>query len=67
MPIFKITNQKAKKLSSSKINKERDIQNLFEDNLDEILNIDFLASEFSTTAGGRIDTLGVVKTAPRVL
>lgn len=61
MPLFKITNKKAKKLSSTKVNKERDIQNLFEDNLIEILNIHFLASEYSTTAGGRIDSLGVDK------
>jgi predicted transport protein len=61
MPLFKIKDKKTKKLSSLEVLKERDIQNLFEDNLSEILNIDFLASEFSTTSGGRIDTLGVDK------
>lgn len=61
MPIFKTTDDKVRKLSISKIEKERYIQNLFEKNLNEILNIDFLTSEYSTTAGGRIDTLGVDK------
>jgi predicted transport protein len=38
---------------------ERDIHKLFEANLDEILNIRFLASEYATGFGGRIDTLGI--------
>jgi len=61
MPLFKIDNQKVKKLPSLPVSKERDIQRLFENNLNEILNIDFLASEYSTNEGGRIDTLGIDK------
>lgn len=61
MSLFNIASEKAKKLSSLKIGKEREIQNLFEQNLNEILNIDFLASEYSTNEGGRIDTLGIDK------
>lgn len=61
MPLFKINNQKVTKLPPSPISKEREIQRLFEANLHEILNIDFLASEYSTNEGGRIDTLGIDK------
>ncbi len=61
MPLFQIHDQKVKKLPSSSISKEREIQRLFENNLNEILNIDFLASEYSTNEGGRIDTLGIDK------
>jgi predicted transport protein len=38
---------------------ERDIQKIFENNLDVVLDIKFLASEYSTSFGGRIDTLGI--------
>ncbi|QQS21838.1 transporter [Candidatus Saccharibacteria bacterium] len=38
---------------------ERDIQNIFEASLDEILNVTFLASEYSTSFGGRMDTIGI--------
>lgn len=38
---------------------ERDIQNIFEESLDEILNVTFLASEYTTSFGGRMDTLGI--------
>jgi len=40
---------------------ERDLQKIFEDNLQEMLHIDFLASEFPTGPNhrGRIDTLGL--------
>jgi hypothetical protein len=54
MPLFQIHDQKVKKLPSLAVSKERDIQRLFENNLNEILNIDFLASEYSTNEGGRI-------------
>ena len=38
---------------------ERDIQNIFEGSLHEILGVHFLASEYSTSFGGRMDTLGL--------
>jgi predicted transport protein len=59
MAIFII---KGNKISKNKINKfknEKELQTLFENNLEEILGVKFLASEFSTTHGGRIDTLGI--------
>lgn len=38
---------------------ERDIQNIFEESLEEILSVTFLASEYSTSFGGRMDTIGI--------
>lgn len=61
MALFKITGNKAIKLLSKELNLEKKLQNLFEDNLGEILNVTFLTSEYSTSFGGRIDTLGVDK------
>lgn len=59
MAIFLIKDQKVQKVPPIKIGLERDIQRLFEKNLNEILNITFLASEYSTSFGGRIDSLGI--------
>ncbi len=61
MSLFKITNQKANKILPAKVAKERHVHSLFEANLEELLGIYFLAHEYSTSAGGRIDTLGVDK------
>ena len=58
MSLFSINNGIAKKIPSIKVGLERDIQKIFEGNLNEILNITFLATEYSTT-DGRIDTLGI--------
>jgi len=38
---------------------ERAIQTLFEQNLEALLGVRFLASEFPTSNGGRMDTLGI--------
>ncbi len=59
MALFLINNKSVKKIPPIKIGLERDIQKIFEDNLDEILNIVFLSHEYSTGWGGRIDTLGI--------
>jgi len=59
MAIFKIQNQKVQKLKIKKFKNEKQLQQIFEDNLEEILGIRFLASEFTTTHGGRIDSLGL--------
>jgi predicted transport protein len=59
MAIFKINDQKVQKLKIKKFKNEKQLQKLFEDNLEEIFGIRFLVSEFTTTHGGRIDTLGV--------
>jgi predicted transport protein len=38
---------------------EKSVQLLFESNLEPLLGVRFLATEFTTTHGGRIDTLGL--------
>lgn len=38
---------------------EKSLQNLFEANLEALLGVRFLASEFVTNEGGRMDTLGI--------
>jgi len=68
MPLFKLTNKNSvQKISPIKARKEKDIQNLFEANLEEILNVVFLASEYSTGFGGRIDSLGIDKNGSPVI
>lgn len=59
MPIFKISGTKLKKLNSLPLDKEKNLQALVEANLIEVLDLLFLASEYATTFGGRIDTLAV--------
>lgn len=59
MAIFKIQNQKVQKLKIKKFDNEKQLQQIFEDNLEEIFGIRFLATEYTTTHGGRIDTLGL--------
>ena len=59
MALFTVKDEHAQKVPPIKIGLERDIQRLFEKNLNEILNITFLATEYSTSFGGRIDTLGI--------
>lgn len=59
MPIFKDTSGHLKKLNSLPLDKEKNLQKLVEENLMEVLELHFLASEYVTTFGGRIDTLAV--------
>ena len=61
MPLFKISNGKAKKLSLKSLKKEKELQKFVEENCEELLGVRFIASEFSTGEkhGGRIDTLGI--------
>ena len=46
-------------LQSSSTPLERALQTLFERNLEALLGVRFLASEYTTTHGGRMDTLGI--------
>jgi len=59
--IFKINENSARELKSSSIALEKSLQNYIEQNLETLLGIKFLASEYSTgkTHQGRIDTLGI--------
>lgn len=60
MPVFKTTEGDfLKKLNVVPLSKERDLQRLVEKNLIETLGLQFLATEYTTTSGGRIDTLAV--------
>lgn len=59
MPIFKDTSGALKKLNTLPLDKEKNLQKLVEDNLMEVLELHFLATEYVTTFGGRIDTLAV--------
>lgn len=61
MALFKINNLIVKKLTAKELDLEKNLQELFENNLEEILNINFLAHEYSTGWGGRMDTLGIDK------
>lgn len=61
MALFKINGSVVTKIIAKDLDLEKNLQSLFEQNLEEILNIDFLAHEYSTSFGGRIDTLGVDK------
>lgn len=59
--LFRITGAKALELPSLASDLEKPLQTLIEDNLDALLGIRFLATEYSTgkTHAGRIDTLGI--------
>ncbi|MCK4594673.1 DUF91 domain-containing protein [bacterium] len=61
MPLFQLTENKLTRLKPSSLIKERALQRLFEGNLEELLGIRFVASEYGTGEkhGGRIDTLGL--------
>ena len=61
MALFKINGSIVKKITVKDLDLEKNLQKLFENNLEEILNITFLAHEYSTSFGGRIDTLGIDK------
>jgi len=67
MALFKIKNKKVSKILLSKLSYEKNLQSLFEENLEELLGIIFLASEYPTSFGGRIDTLGIDKNGSPVI
>ncbi|WP_374563481.1 DUF5655 domain-containing protein [Ideonella sp.] len=67
MPIFKNTAGKLKKLNVLPLDKEKALQQLLESNLQEVLDLRFLATEYPTTFGGRIDTLAVDSTGAPVI
>lgn len=47
------------KLSAVAVSKEKELQQLIEQNLEEVLDMHFIATEYTTTFGGRIDTLAI--------
>jgi len=56
MSLFKISNKKLLSIKEKKINLEKDIQSLTENNIEEILGYTFVSSEFQTDTF-RFDTL----------
>lgn len=57
--LFRIGQGGVFELSGTTDTVEKSVQTLFEKNLEQLLGVRFLASEFNTTHGGRIDTLGL--------
>ncbi|HRD87325.1 MAG TPA: DUF5655 domain-containing protein [Accumulibacter sp.] len=57
--LFRIGQSGVSELSGTTDTIEKSVQTLFEKNLEPLLGVRFLASEFNTTHGGRIDTLGL--------
>lgn len=61
MPLYQIKHQKVNQFKPASFKNERELQKLFETNLEELLGVRFVASEFTTgdRQRGRIDSLGV--------
>jgi predicted transport protein len=57
--LFRIGGSTVDELTGTTDTIEKSVQALFEKNLEARLGVRFLASEFATTNGGRIDTLGL--------
>ena len=61
LKLFRLDGQTATEVHGTSLALERTLQNLIEHNLESLLGVRFLASEFSTGKdhGGRMDTLGI--------
>lgn len=59
LKLFSTDDGKVTELDGAAVGLERALQNLFERNLETLLGVRFLASEFITSNGGRMDTLGI--------
>jgi predicted transport protein len=57
--LFRIAASAVTELTGTTDTVEKSVQILFETNLEALLGVRFLATEFTTTHGGRIDTLGL--------
>lgn len=57
--LFSISSGAVTELNGTTDTVEKSVQVLFEKNLEALLGVRFLATEFTTTHGGRIDTLGL--------
>lgn len=59
--IFNISGESVKELKGSSVAVEKSLQSFIERNMEKLLSIRFLETEYSTgkTHGGRIDTLGI--------
>lgn len=59
LKLFSLANGKVSELDGAAVGLERALQTLFEQNLETLLGVRFLASEYITSNGGRMDTLGI--------
>lgn len=61
MPLYQIRQQQVQQIKPSSFASERELQKLFEANLESLLGVRFIASEFTTgdRQRGRIDSLGI--------
>jgi predicted transport protein len=57
--LFRVGGDKVGELAGTTDTIEKSLQTFFERNLEALLGVRFLASEFTTSNGGRIDTLGL--------
>lgn len=57
--LFRIAAGAVSELAGTTDTVEKSVQVLFEKNLDALLGVRFLATEYTTSHGGRIDTLGL--------
>ena len=57
--LFKLGEVGIVEVQGQSIALEKSLQSIFEKNLEQLLGVTFLASEFKTTHGGRMDTLGI--------
>ena len=57
--LFRINTGHTEELTGTTDTIEKSLQVLFEKNLESLLGVRFLATEFTTSNGGRIDTLGL--------
>ena len=57
--LFRLTSDGVSELDGTPVTLERSLQTMFEQNLEPLLGVRFLATEFATTHGGRMDTLGL--------
>lgn len=58
LKLFKIVNT-VEEITSSSVNIEKELQNLIEKNMETFFGVRFIQTEYTTTHGGRIDSLGV--------
>jgi predicted transport protein len=59
LKLFRTTSEGVAEIAGGAMALEKSLQTLFEANLEALLGVRFLASEFVTNAGGRMDTLGI--------
>jgi predicted transport protein len=57
--LFRVGDGKVHELTGTTDTVEKSLQTLFEKNLESLLGVRLLATEFTTTHGGRIDSLGL--------